>query len=167
MLLCPVVLRFMCIQDEIQCAGAELVRLVRLDAKKHDEKLKTIRRGEGFDSNANKNQNDKKNKQEKLTTSSSKRQLANGTTVEVTQVINGDDDEEVAPYYALHVRRGDFQFKDVKISASEILKNINGNSGKGEGKGNGNKDSPLIPRGSLVYISTDDPKVTTIRAIID
>lgn len=164
MLLCPVVLRFMCIQDEIQCAGAELVRLVRLDAKKHDEKLKQLRRGEGFDSNANKNQNDKKNKQEKLSTSS-KRQLANGTTVEVTQVINGDDDEEVAPYYALHVRRGDFQFKDVKISASEILKNINGNSGKGNG--NGNKDSPLIPRGSLVYISTDDPKVTTIRAIID
>ena len=49
-----------------------------------------------------------------------------------------------APYYALHVRRGDFQFKDVKISASAILKNIGGNA--------------LIPRGAVVYISTDDPK---------
>ena len=50
-----------------------------------------------------------------------------------------------APYYALHVRRGDFQFKDVKISAEEIIKNLGGNA--------------IIPRGAIVYVSTDDPKV--------
>jgi len=47
-------------------------------------------------------------------------------------------------YFALHVRRGDFQFKDVKISAADIVKNLGGNA--------------LIPRGALVYVSTDDPK---------
>jgi hypothetical protein len=47
-------------------------------------------------------------------------------------------------FYALHVRRGDFQFKEVKISAAEIVKNMNG----------------LIPKGALVYLSTDDPDGT-------
>ena len=50
-----------------------------------------------------------------------------------------------APYYALHVRRGDFQFKEVKISAEEIVKNLGVNE--------------IIPRGAIVYVSTDDPKV--------
>lgn len=49
-----------------------------------------------------------------------------------------------ADYYALHVRRGDFQFKQVKISAAEIIENLGGNA--------------IIPRGAIVYISTDDPK---------
>jgi hypothetical protein len=41
-------------------------------------------------------------------------------------------------YYALHVRRGDFQFKDVKISAADIVKNL------------GKNGQPLIPRGAIV-----------------
>jgi hypothetical protein len=51
-------------------------------------------------------------------------------------------------YYAMHIRRGDFQFKDVKISAQDIVRNLNftGRDGK-----------QLIPPGSFVYISTDDP----------
>ena len=51
-------------------------------------------------------------------------------------------------YYALHIRRGDFQFKDVKIGAEEMVKNLNFAV---DGK-------PLIPRGAIVYLSTDDPK---------
>lgn len=49
-------------------------------------------------------------------------------------------------YYALHVRRGDFQFKEVKLSADQIVKNLVDSDVK-----------PLIPRGALVYLSTDDP----------
>ena len=33
---------------------------------------------------------------------------------------------EDGTYYALHIRRGDFQFKDVKIGAPEIFTNIGG-----------------------------------------
>lgn len=51
-------------------------------------------------------------------------------------------------YYALHIRRGDLQYKDVKISAKEIVKNLNITDDKGQ---------LIIPPGSLVYISTDDP----------
>lgn len=47
-------------------------------------------------------------------------------------------------YYALHVRRGDFQFKEVKLSATDIVKNL--------------KVNEIIPRGAVVYLSTDDPK---------
>jgi hypothetical protein len=50
-------------------------------------------------------------------------------------------------YYALHIRRGDFQFKDVKIGADQIVKNLDFQV---DGK-------PLIPKGALVYLSTDDP----------
>ncbi|KAJ8599752.1 hypothetical protein CTAYLR_003439 [Chrysophaeum taylorii] len=46
-------------------------------------------------------------------------------------------------YYALHVRRGDFQFKSVKLPASKIVQNLRGND--------------IIPRGSLVFVATDDP----------
>jgi len=49
-------------------------------------------------------------------------------------------------YYALHIRRGDFQFKDVKISAQEIVENMKYANG-----------TSMIPRGSVVYVSTDDP----------
>jgi len=49
-------------------------------------------------------------------------------------------------YYALHIRRGDFQFKDVKLTAGEIVKNLHFPNG-----------TAIIPPGSLVYISTDDP----------
>lgn len=51
-----------------------------------------------------------------------------------------------ADYYALHIRRGDFQFKEVKLGAADIVKNliVNGKS--------------VIPKGALVYLSTDDPK---------
>lgn len=51
-------------------------------------------------------------------------------------------------YYALHVRRGDLQYKDVKISATEIVQNLNITDDSGK---------LIIPPGSLVYISTDDP----------
>ena len=47
-------------------------------------------------------------------------------------------------YYALHIRRGDFQFKQVKISAAKIVQNLRGNA--------------IIPRNSLVYVATDDPR---------
>jgi len=50
-------------------------------------------------------------------------------------------------YYALHVRRGDFQFKEVKIGAPEIVKNLRSPSGQ-----------LFIPPGALVYLSTDDPE---------
>ncbi len=46
------------------------------------------------------------------------------------------------PYYAIHVRRSEFQQHGSKISASEIVKNLDG----------------LFPRGVFVYVSTDDPK---------
>lgn len=49
-------------------------------------------------------------------------------------------------FYALHVRRGDFQFKEVKHSAEEIVQNLIVNN------------ISVIPRGALVYLSTDDPK---------
>lgn len=49
-------------------------------------------------------------------------------------------------YFALHIRRGDFQFKDVKISAAEIVKNLRHPNG-----------TSIIPAGHLVYLSTDDP----------
>lgn len=49
-------------------------------------------------------------------------------------------------YYALHVRRGDFQFKDVKLSAEEIVQNLHYPNG-----------TSIIPRGAMVYLSTDDP----------
>jgi len=54
--------------------------------------------------------------------------------------------ESNGDYYALHIRRGDFQFKDVKISAKDIYRNLHYPNG-----------SSVIPRNSLVYISTDDP----------
>lgn len=47
-------------------------------------------------------------------------------------------------YYALHIRRGDFQFKDVKLSADKIVENLRGNE--------------IIPKGSLVFVATDDPE---------
>jgi len=50
-------------------------------------------------------------------------------------------------FYALHIRRGDLQFKEVKIGASEMVKNLVLPNG-----------TALIPRGALVYLSTDDPK---------
>ena len=46
-------------------------------------------------------------------------------------------------FYALHIRRGDFQFKEVKIGARAIVKNLRGHS--------------IIPKGALVYLATDDP----------
>ena len=49
-------------------------------------------------------------------------------------------------YYALHIRRGDFQFKDVKISAKDIYRNLHYPNG-----------TAIIPGNTLVYISTDDP----------
>ena len=50
-------------------------------------------------------------------------------------------------YYALHIRRGDLQFKEVKIGASEMLQALQNPNG-----------TAIIPPGSLVYLSTDDPK---------
>lgn len=57
-----------------------------------------------------------------------------------------DDPSSGGDFYALHIRRGDFQFKDVKLSASDILKNLKHLNG-----------SAIIPPGSIVYLSTDDP----------
>ena len=49
-------------------------------------------------------------------------------------------------YYSLHIRRGDFPELMTRISAAEILSNLRfGNH------------TPIIPRGALVYIATDDP----------
>lgn len=50
-------------------------------------------------------------------------------------------------FYALHIRRGDFQFKDVKIGADQIVKNMHFPNG-----------TAVIPRGAVVYLSTDDPE---------
>lgn len=51
-------------------------------------------------------------------------------------------------YYAMHIRRNDFQYKDLLISAEEMLTNI--------------KD--IIPKGSKLYIATDhsDKKFFTV-----
>ena len=65
--------------------------------------------------------------------------LVRKDALELNPTGNGD-------YYALHIRRGDFQYKDVKISASEILSNLHYENG-----------TVIIPPGSLVYLSTDDP----------
>jgi len=92
---------FMRYKDVIQCAGAELVRAVREDAR-----------------------------------------VLNSGSASVGG--KGNSSTTAGDFYALHVRRGDFQFKQVKISATEIIKNLGGNS--------------IIPRGAVVYISTDDPK---------
>lgn len=54
--------------------------------------------------------------------------------------------ESQGEYYALHIRRGDLQFKEVKISATEIVKNLRFPNG-----------TAIIPAGSVIYISTDDP----------
>ncbi len=59
------------------------------------------------------------------------------------EIINNPDGK----YYALHIRRGDFQYKDVKLSAADIVKNLHDANG-----------IPIIPPGSLVYVSTDDPE---------
>ena len=50
-------------------------------------------------------------------------------------------------YYALHIRRGDLQFKEVKIGAPEMLRNLHYENG-----------TAIIPAGALVYLSTDDPE---------
>eukprot|EP01038_Epipyxis_sp_PR26KG_P011327 gene11327-15191_t len=50
-------------------------------------------------------------------------------------------------FYAIHVRRGDLEFEKVKISSPEIVENLRYVNG-----------TPMIPYGSMVYISTDDPK---------
>lgn len=49
-------------------------------------------------------------------------------------------------FYAIHARRGDFQYKEVKLSAADIVKNLHFPNG-----------TSIIPAGSLVYLSTDDP----------
>ncbi|KAJ1460152.1 GDP-fucose protein O-fucosyltransferase-domain-containing protein [Pelagophyceae sp. CCMP2097] len=56
-------------------------------------------------------------------------------------------------YYALHIRRGDFQYKDVKISAAQIVKNLRGHE--------------IIPHGALVYVATDDPDGTCEHCLHD
>eukprot|EP01038_Epipyxis_sp_PR26KG_P009771 gene9771-13143_t len=50
-------------------------------------------------------------------------------------------------YYALHIRRGDMAHRVVKLQASEIIANLHYPNG-----------SAMIPKGALVYLSTDDPK---------
>lgn len=84
-------------KDEIQCAGDEVLRMVRADAIAHNS--------------------------------------AHGLT-----------DRPHNAFYSLHIRRGDFQFKEVKIGADEIVKNL-----VVDGKS-------VIPPKALVYISTDDPE---------
>lgn len=84
-------------KDAIQCAGDEVLRLVRADAIAHNTK-------------------------------------------------NKFSDRPRDAFYALHIRRGDFQFKEVKLGAEDMVKNlvVDGTS--------------VIPPGALVYISTDDPQ---------
>ena len=36
----------------------------------------------------------------------------------------------IGEYYALHIRRGDFQFKEVKISAAQIVENLHFKNGE-------------------------------------
>ena len=98
-----------------------------------------------------------------------------------------EDPAQGGAYYALHIRRGDFQvrpfsslalasdawahlnllcttprpsfavpaaprcvqYKDVKLSAEDILKNLHFPNG-----------TAIMPPGSMVYLSTDDPQVT-------
>ena len=50
---------------------------------------------------------------------------------------------------------GDFQFKEVKIGAKEIVKNLHHPDGR-----------PIIPPGSLVYISTDDPTGVCLDCLV-
>jgi hypothetical protein len=58
-------------------------------------------------------------------------------------------------YYALHIRRGDFQFKEVKLSAEQIVKNLHFPNG-----------TAIIPPGSLVYLSTDDPDGVCLHCMV-
>ncbi len=93
---------YMRYKDNIQCAGAELLRYVREDAKK--------------------------------------------------SIPNNPD----GTFYALHVRRGDLQFKDVKISADDIVKNLHFPNG-----------TSIIPAGALVYLSTDDPDGLCVNCYVN
>lgn len=104
---------FMRYKDNIQCAGSELVALVRRDAKKLSEAAATA---------------------------------AGSGDVGDTSDSGASDPNPTGDYYALHIRRGDFQYKDVKISPKEIVANLHFPNG-----------TAIIPRGALVYISTDDP----------
>lgn len=56
------------------------------------------------------------------------------------------DPDHHGMFYALHIRRGDLQFKEVKIGAAQMVKNLKYLNG-----------TDMIPPGSLVYVSTDDP----------
>jgi len=49
-------------------------------------------------------------------------------------------------FYALHVRRGEFGVEEVKLSAEDMLRNLQFPNG-----------TPIVPRGATVYIATDDP----------
>ena len=100
---------------------------MRADAALAEKAANDKRRGDGIDSNHIHNNNNVSS------SSSSSSSSGDGTAA-----------APPPPYYALHVRRGDFQFKEVKISAEEIIQNLKGNA--------------IIPRGSIVYVSTDDPK---------
>jgi hypothetical protein len=60
----------------------------------------------------------------------------------VAEIINYKEDS--SPYYAIHVRRGDFQYKQTRIPPSEILKNV----------------GPLINRRTKIYLSTDEKNRT-------
>ena len=70
---------------------------------------------------------------------------------ELVRAVRADAFKENAngEYYALHIRRGDLQFKEVKLGTPELLHNLHFPNG-----------SLLFPPGSLVYISTDDPEGT-------
>ena len=47
-------------------------------------------------------------------------------------------------YSSFHVRRGELQYKEVKVSADQLLQNIGHN----------------IPKGQLIYIATDERNKT-------
>lgn len=64
-------------------------------------------------------------------------QCAADTVIRELRAMNGT-------YYAIHARRNDFQFRLAKISAQQIIENLDGYR--------------LIPRGALVYLATDDPE---------
>ena len=49
-------------------------------------------------------------------------------------------------FYAIHARRGDLQFKEVKIGAQDMIENLKYPNG-----------TDIFPKGSLLYIATDDP----------
>eukprot|EP01041_Mallomonas_annulata_P002519 gene2519-4898_t len=53
-------------------------------------------------------------------------------------------------FSSFHIRRGEFQYKEVKIPATEMMKNV----------------GHFIPKGQLLYIATDEKNKTFFRPFL-